>query len=32
VAAFGDTVYAIDGALGAGHLQSTNQIEALDIK
>ena len=32
VAAFGDTVYAIDGALGAGHLQSTNQIEALDVK
>jgi len=32
VAAFGDTLYAIDGALGAGHLQSTKQVEALDIK
>jgi non-specific serine/threonine protein kinase len=32
VAAFGDTLYAIDGALGAGHLQSTNKIETLDIK
>jgi non-specific serine/threonine protein kinase len=32
VAALGDTLYAIDGALAGGHLQSTNKIEALDIK
>ena len=32
VAAFGDALYAIGGALGAGHLQSTNKVEALDLK
>ena len=32
VAALGGTLYALDGALGAGHLESTNNVEAFDLK
>ncbi len=33
VAAFGATLYTLDGAQGTGHLQSTNVVEeALDFK
>ena len=32
VAAFGDTLYTLGGALGAGHLASTNKVEALDLR
>ncbi len=32
VAALGDTLYTLGGALGAGHSQSTKQVEALELK